>query len=219
VRVLKSGLDNSGWKSRCWWPTKLLTRCGEQCEFNWPRLRAVSRGQWVTSDNRERVVWLVNWGHGGLGGGPERSGTRCGGCTVHWCRGMLGRIFVFLFLVGHTPHHQSWPGGSSRGEQLEAVMETTAKPSWWWEPSTFPSSTVLTLGTSLPVPPLTSCGVKKKKKKKDKSVIGVSIFVRVHAGLKLPFDDKNAVYLKQPRGTFIPWNLFLTLDYQSCHVA
>lgn len=92
-------LDNSGWKSQRWWPTKLLTRCGEQCEFNWPRPWAVSGGQWVTSDNRERAGWLVNRGHRGLGGGPKGSGARCGCCTVHWCRGMLDRISVFLFLV------------------------------------------------------------------------------------------------------------------------
>lgn len=65
-------LDNSGWKPQRWWPTKLLTRCGEQCEFNWPRPWAVSGGQRVTSDNRERAGWLVNRGHGGLGGGGQR---------------------------------------------------------------------------------------------------------------------------------------------------
>lgn len=75
VRSSQSGwtwLDNSGWKPQRWWPTKLLTRCGEQCEFNWPRPWAVSGGQRVTSDNRERAGWLVNRGHGGLGGGGQR---------------------------------------------------------------------------------------------------------------------------------------------------
>lgn len=59
-------------------------------------------------DNRERAGWLVNQGHGVCGGGR----ARCGRCTVHWCRGMFGRISVFVFgAAGHAPHHQSWTWG------------------------------------------------------------------------------------------------------------
>lgn len=119
------GLDNSGWNPQHWWPTKLLTRCGEQCEFNWPRPQAISRGQRVTSDNRERAGWLVNQGHGVGGGG------QCGPCTVHWCRGMFDRTSVFLFSVleGMLPTTKAELGGSSRGERPGAVMDTTATAS------------------------------------------------------------------------------------------
>lgn len=104
------GLGNAGWKSQWRWPTKLLTRCGEQCEFNWPRPWAASGGQRVTSDNRERAGWLVNWGHGVWDGG--RGGAWCGRCTVHWCMGMLHRTLGVLVLGrGMLPSTEAGLGG------------------------------------------------------------------------------------------------------------
>ena len=131
VGAAESGLDNSGWESQWWWPTKLLTRCGEQCEFNWPRPWAVSGGQRVTSDNRERAGWLVNRGHGVWKGGQRGAGhavvaaqfTGAGVCSAEFS------CFVFG-TVGHAPHHQSWTGGfierwaalCSHGDHCNAVV-------------------------------------------------------------------------------------------------
>lgn len=77
---------------------------GNSASLIGPRRRAVSGGQRVTSDNRERAGWLVNWGHGVWEGVERGEGAQGGSCTVHWCRGMLHRIlFGFCFWQDMLP--------------------------------------------------------------------------------------------------------------------
>lgn len=149
-------LGNAGWQSQRWWPTKLLTRCGEQCEFNWPCPWAVSGGQRVTSDNRERAGWLVNRGHGVWEGGQRGAGhgvvaaqfTGAGVCSTEF------RCFCFWYCRACSPPPMlDWGVHREVSHSLQSWRPLQC-PTGGKGPDAFSLLLVFPVGTRLQVPKL-----------------------------------------------------------------